>query len=68
MELSSKRKENKRNRCLYLRKSYESAIQHMNKLTWKEYCKLAIDELGYCTSQVNLGSLSTELVKSEIQT
>ena len=44
-ELTSKQKENIRNQCLYLRKSYELAIQHMNKLTWKECCKLAIDEL-----------------------
>jgi len=44
-ELSSKQKENIRNQCLYLRKSYELAIQHMNKLTLKECCKLAIDEL-----------------------
>ena len=118
-ELTSKQKENIRNQCLYLRKSYELAIQHMNKLTWKECCKLAIDELGddgiyfvknektvrrwhtqfrkcelfftpnnrnerepklfsffpdsktqivrYCTSQVNLGCLSTELVKSQIK-
>ena len=44
-DLSSKQKENVRNQCLYLRNSYELAIQHMNKITWKKCCKLAIDEL-----------------------
>ena len=46
-ELSSKQKKNIRNQYLYLRKSYELVIQHMNKPTWKECCKLAIDEIGY---------------------
>ena len=43
-EISSKQKKNIRQKCLHLRKSYELAGQHINRLTWKECCTLAIDE------------------------
>ena len=44
-DFNSKQKESIRKKCLYLRKSYEIALQYMNKLTWKKCCQLAIDEL-----------------------
>ena len=48
-----------RMKFVYLRKSYELAIQYMNKKTWKECCKLCIQSFQdngtqYCKSIVSI--------------
>ena len=43
---SSKKKEWMRTICLYLKRSYENAIQYMNLKTWSSCVKLAIEELA----------------------
>ena len=35
-------------KCMYLRTTYYFAVQHMNEITWKECCRLAVEDLqGY---------------------
>ena len=47
-EATDKQKENVRLQCMYLRTAYYFAIQHMNEITWKECCRLAVEDLqGY---------------------
>ena len=56
--------------CLYLRKSYEIAVQSMNILTWEKCIKLAINELADCgifyiTSYRTVQLINIEFRKSE---
>ena len=34
------------NKCLYLRKVYELALQHLNTLSWKDCCRVCVIELA----------------------
>lgn len=40
--LTSKQQTFIRNKCLYIKKLHELALQHLNTLTWKECCSLCI--------------------------
>ena len=44
-ELTNNKRTALRNMCLYLKKAYKIALQHMNSKTWKECCHMCVVEL-----------------------
>ena len=58
-------------KCMYLRKAYEIAIQHMNQKTWGECCTLAVAELkdvgiDYITQGRTIQNWNMEYRKTEL--